>query len=128
MGVTIVADCGKSQIKTLRLTSDHLVFTQRGTVAAGNLQSGKDTLFASLDESKECSVKSVTSETKQQKYFGLNCVGGSEVLANGIKTSTFGKYHTIPALYMSTVGRLIGVERASRLGDYLASLAERVGL
>jgi hypothetical protein len=84
----------------LRLTDDHLVFTSRGLIPAGSIVYG-DTLFTSIeariDASKkdQSQVSRVTAETNQL-YFGLNCLE-SIVLANGLKTSTFGKYHAVPA-------------------------------
>ncbi len=59
------------------------------------------------------------------RYFGLNCLH-SEVLANGIKTSTFGKYHAIPAWWMRVVGGALGPKRASSLGDFMVELLVKV--
>jgi hypothetical protein len=52
----------------------------------------------------------------------------SEVLANGIKTSTFGNYHTIPAAWMKYASAIVGVERASRWGDSVVELLAKVKL
>lgn len=102
----------------LRLTRDHLVFTSRGLVAAGSLVVG-DVLFTSLDEKQTSGVVSVTAEDNQS-YFGLNCLENT-VLANGFKTSTVGHYHTVPSLWFKYAGRLFGIERASQIGDALAT-------
>lgn len=62
----------------------------------------------------------VSSHAARCRFFGLNCLR-SVVLAEGIKTSTFGSLHTIPSLWMSYVGHVFGVEKASRWGDAVAS-------
>ena len=126
-GVVIEAKCGSSK-KTLRLTSGHIVFTQRGLVAASELTK-HDTLFSDLDQTlaSECQVVSVNQEPKPERYFGLNCLQ-SEVLANGLKTSTFEKLHTLPSVWMRVVGRVFGIHSASALGDRIATAAHRVGL
>ena len=49
----------------------------------------------------------------------------SEVLANGVKTSTFGRLHYLPAAWMAVAGRLLGVDRASRWGEATVKLLER---
>ncbi len=51
----------------------------------------------------------------------MNCLR-SEVLADGIKTSTFGKYHFIPAWWMRIVGGVVGPKRASTFGDAIVGL------
>lgn len=115
----------------LRLTDDHLVFTSRGLVPAGSIVYG-DTLFTSIeariDASKkdQSQVSRVTAETNQL-YFGLNCLE-SIVLANGLKTSTFGKYHAVPAWWMRVVGSVLGSNRASSIGDSLVELLAKVKL
>jgi hypothetical protein len=116
-GVRIETSCTKKGA-ALRLTDDHLVFSSNGLVAAGNVRVG-DILFSDEDEQHICSVVRVSRETGQ-KYFGLNC-HKSVVLADGIKTSTFGSLHTLPALWMSWVGRLAGIDRASRWGDTIVT-------
>lgn len=119
-GVRIETECGQS----LRLTDDHLVYTPHGLVPAASIVRA-DTVYTSLDESKSCAVKSLTHERKQ-RYFGLNC-RESVVLANGIKTSTFGRYHQIPAAWMKYAGALIGIERASAIGDVIATALFKMG-
>ncbi len=47
-GVKIETSCGGA----LRLTPDHLVFTQRGLIAAGDVQSN-DVLFADEEQTKQ---------------------------------------------------------------------------
>lgn len=75
-----------------------------------------------MGEARKCKVARVEQETETQEYFGLNCLN-SVVLADGFKTSTFGKLHTLPAMWFSWIGRAAGIERASQWGDALANLA-----
>jgi len=114
-GVIIRTSCPKS--RPLRLTADHLVYTQKGLVEAQSVMVG-DQLFADIDSSVSCPVISVGSE-QNQEYFGLNCEN-SVVLADGYKTSTFGIYHNVPALWMKIGSKVLGVQRASQFGDVLA--------
>lgn len=121
-GVRIEMDGGR----VLRLTNDHLVFADgKGLVAASDLRVG-DHLFTSLDERDILTVRAIFPEHKQQ-YFGLNCLD-SIVLANGIKTSVFGKFHMVPSWWMATVGRIVGVENASKSGDWIATIMCKIGL
>ena len=113
-GVIIETSCSNDK---LQLTGDHLVYTSTGLKAAASV-AVDDLLFADLSETHSCKVISVTKVTTEQTYFGLNCLE-STVLANGIKTSTFGRYHTIPATWMKIVGGVLGADRASRYGDAL---------
>ena len=113
-GVIIKTSCSNEM---LQLTSDHLVYTNTGLKPAASV-AVDDVLFADLSETHSCKVISVTKVTTEQTYFGLNCLE-SIVLANGIKTSTFGRYHAIPATWMKVVGGVLGAERASRYGDAL---------
>ena len=122
-GVAIHTTCSG---KPLRLTKTHLVFTAHGLVKAEQVQKG-DVLYKDLDQVDECTVVSVAQESEQQKYFGLNCLS-SVVLADGVKTSTFGDLHTLPSLWMSWVGRVAGIERASKWGDAIASFAKSHGV
>lgn len=115
-GVRVETSCGARQ--ALRLTHDHLVFSGRGLVPAGELREG-DVLFGDEQQQQVCRVTRVSVERAQQ-YFGLNC-HKSVVLANGIKTSTFGSLHTVPALWMKYVGATFGIERASRWGDAIVT-------
>jgi hypothetical protein len=119
-GVSISTTCGSSQ---LRLTADHLVFTSKGLVTASSLSAG-DILFSDLKETQQCRVTKITAET-DQRYFGLNCLE-STVLANGIKTSTFGRLHSIPATWMSWTGSVFGIEKASRWGDNFVEFLAKI--
>jgi glycosyltransferase involved in cell wall biosynthesis len=123
VGVAVHTTCAA---KPLRLTSDHLVFTARGTRAAGSLAAG-DVVFGDLEQQRPCTVKSVVRESEEQEYFGLNCLR-SAVLADKVKTSTFGNLHVLPSLWMSYVGRIFGIERASVWGDKLSGWAHRANL
>lgn len=104
----------------LRLTGDHLVFTARGLIAADQITTA-DTLFGPGGE--RITVASIEHEPNQV-YFGLNCLE-SVVHANGIRTSTFGKYHKIPELWMKYAGSVFGVHRASSIGDSIVELLAR---
>ncbi len=127
-GTIIETSCGTngasgtagSKAALLRLTDDHLVFTPTGLRAALDLKAG-DAIFSDASSASTCQVLRVSKEMTEQPYFGLNCLH-SEVLANAVKCSTFGKYHFVPSTWMSWTGRLIGVERASRWGDALVEL------
>lgn len=125
-GVAITVDCSASSVTLLRLTPDHLVFSGRGLVAAASLAVG-DRVFADVEEKTVCRVASIARERDQQRYFGLNC-RDSIVLANGVKTSTFGHYHTIPSLWMKFGSMILGIERSSSIGDFFASGLKRIGL
>ena len=116
-GVVVTAKC-KDQIRNLRVTDTHLVATSKGFQLAYSLQVG-DVVFNDLEGANMCTVTSVTKEAKIERYFGLNCLT-SEVLADGIKASTFGDFHTLPSWYMSYAGNLIGIDTASMMGDYIA--------
>jgi len=120
-GVAIYTDCNA---KPLQLTPDHLVFTSRGLIQAGSIVVG-DQVYRDLERTQKCTVTSTKQEAG--KYFGLNCKE-SVVLADGIATSTFGRYHSIPAAWMHYAAAVIGVERASALGDAIAQTLYRVGL
>jgi hypothetical protein len=115
-GVRIFTSCSKG---VLRLTKDHLVFTRRGLVTAASLTKS-DVLFRDLKETEECYVTQIEQEEQNQQYFGLNC-HESQVLAGGIKTSTFGRYHVVPALWMKLLGSAFGIEKASKWGDTIVS-------
>lgn len=122
-GVKITTNC--ENIKPLRLTSDHLVFTQDGLKSADALKVG-DFLFQDLKETAPCEVSKIEFE-QGETYFGLNCEE-SVVLANGIKASTFGTLHSIPATWMKYVSKIVGLQRASALGDVIASVVSYFGL
>lgn len=128
VGVVVYATCsGERTERKLRLTFDHLVFTRSGLKQASDLIPNHDVLFADLGQTKECRVSKVVPEASEQTYFGLNC-HESVVLANGIKTSTFGRYHTVPAAWMKWAGWLLGVDRASRWGDSIVEFLAKIKL
>lgn len=106
--------------KQLRVTDTHLVATAGGFQVAYSLKPG-DMLFAGLGDSHRCAVVSVRKEESPQTYFGLNCVH-SEVLADGLRVSTFGDFHTIPSWYMTYVGGVIGPDVASVVGGFVSDL------
>lgn len=122
-GVVIAASCfdeTTSQLtsKTLRVTDTHLVATSNGFQLAFSLKPG-DVLFAGYTDTHRCTVLSVRKEQSPQPYFGLNCIH-SEVLADGIRVSTFGDFHTLPSWYMTYIGALVGPESASLIGEYIS--------
>lgn len=114
-GVVISTSCSK----TLRVTDTHLIATSKGFKLAYSLKPG-DIVFSGFHNTEQCEVISVEKESVAQQYFGLNCVH-SEVLASGIRSSTFGDFHTIPSWYMHYIGSLAGVDYASRLGDFIVA-------
>ncbi len=130
-GILVRLDCDfNRKEKTLRLTSDHLVYaktnrnsrTQLVEVASLNIGS---ILFEDIEEKRKCEVQHIEKEFNQ-KYFGLNCIN-SIVLANGIKTSTFGNYHHFPEAWMCVIGNIFGIEKASIYGDKIATLLFNFG-
>ena len=125
-GVIVTAKCGATK-KSLRLTDGHLLYTQRGLQAAGDLRPGQDTVYADISEKEECRIMSITKETRKHDYFGLNCLN-SQVLASGLKASTFEKLHSVPAFWMSVMGRILGIKRASAVGDYIADIVQHMNL
>ena len=112
-GVVITTSCDK----TVRVTDTHRMATTKGFQLAYSLKSG-DVSFGDYDK-EMCSVKAVEKKKTTKQYFGLNCVH-SEVLASGLRASTFGDFHTLPSWYMTYVGGLVGSETASSLGEYIA--------
>ncbi len=125
VGNIIHAECG-TKVMTLRLTSGHLVYTQRGLQAAKDITTS-DVVFSDLKEQHSCKVLKVDRETSTQKYFGLNCFN-SQVLASGIKASTFEKLHSVPSFWMAIMGRVLGIKRASQYGDYIEQFASKMNL
>lgn len=129
-GVVMQARCaaaatgGKGEERFVRLTRDHLVFTPTGLRAAESVGLG-DTVYADLAQSRPCVVYRLARESDEQTFFGLNCEE-SEVLANGVKTSTFGTYHTVPALWMKWASWVLGVDRASRWGDHVVDALSKL--
>jgi len=117
-GVELITSCNK---ESLRLSNEHLVYTQRGLIEASTVKVG-DILFQDLEESRSCKVIQIEEQTAS--YFGLNCEE-SVVLADGFKTSTFGKLHFIPSLWMRFMTPILGVRLASSLGEYLSQLFYR---
>jgi hypothetical protein len=113
-GVVIETSCNK----TVRVTDTHLMATPAGFQLAYSLKAG-DKLFGDYDNKEVCVVESINKEKTTQTYFGLNCVH-SEVLAAGVRASTFGDFHTLPSWYMYYVGGSVGVDRASAFGEYIA--------
>jgi len=107
---------------TLRVTADHLIFTPAGPVAAGTLRIGSVVLTAD-------STTRVTKVEQEynQVYYGLNCLH-SIVIADGIKASTFGNYHTVPAWWMKVTGQVLGIQTASSVGDVIASTLAKIGM
>ena len=128
-GVIVRARCGTTEEtpKTLKLTAGHLLYTQRGLQPAGDLTPGHDTLFGDASESVKCTILSVEKDSNIEEYFGLNCLT-STVLADGLKASTFEKLHSIPSFWMAVVGRILGIEEASNVGDYIAELVQKMNL
>jgi hypothetical protein len=111
--------------KVLRVTDEHLVFSIRGLVPARALRRG-DSVYTDILHPRSILVLDVEVE-HGQTYFGLNCEE-SVVLANGIKTSTFGNLHTVPSTWMKYASKLFGIRTASRVGDVFSSIAHKVGL
>jgi hypothetical protein len=122
-GVVIGAKCGAEK-KVLRLTGGHLLYTQRGLQKAEDVTE-EDTLFSDMEERESCQVLSNERNSGRSKYFGLNC-HNSQVLASGIKSSTFEKLHSVPSFWMRVMGKVLGIKRASGAGDYIASLASKL--
>ena len=114
VGVVVSTTCGK----TLRLTDTHLVATSKGFRMAYSLKPG-DVLFGDYNGTELCTVEKVRKESSVQQYFGLNCVH-SEVLASGLRVSTFGDFHTLPSWYMSYIGGMVGSSYASSFGKVVA--------
>jgi len=112
-GLSIETTCGS----TVRITNTHLMFTPDGYEKAEDLTEG-DILLNAAGE--QCVVQSVKDEVKEQMYFGLNCLH-SEVHADGLRASTFGNFHTLPATYMYLAGNVLGIKTASIIGKYAAN-------
>lgn len=135
-GVSIETSCA---VKPLRLTNDHLVYTSTGLRTAVSLVKG-DIVYSDIEQHHQCAVKSVSGEYNQ-KYFALNC-RNSDVIADGeerggitgrviltsffriagVKTSTFGITHSIPATWMKYGSKLLGVHRASQWGEKVVGI------
>jgi hypothetical protein len=124
----VIIKAGKGPQLSLRVTAAHLIYTKRGLVRADEVRAHLDVVFGDLDERQPYLVNSVERETSPQRYFGLNCPWGSDVIANGIKTSTFDTLHTLPAAWMRIMSGVVGVDRASRWGEGLAILGKQLGI
>jgi hypothetical protein len=118
-GVVIETTC--SSTSHLHLTGDHLVYVAGAGLKAAHKVAVGNVLFADMQQTKRCKVTKVSKRATEDTYFGLNCLR-SDVLANGIKTSTFGHYHAVPAAWMKYAGHWFGIERASRWGNSLANV------
>jgi len=114
-GLKITTTCEGS----LRVTDEHLVYTQKGLVMASTVKVG-DFLYQDKAQKKTCEIVAVEKE-QDQSYFALNCEE-SVVLADGYKTSTFGLTHDLPAIWMKYAAKVIGIERASGWGDVLGAI------
>jgi len=79
-----------------------------------------------MNEKVPCEVTKVEEEY-DQNYFGLNCED-SDVLASGYKTSTFGIFHTVPAMWMKYGSKILGVHAASAVGDSIATVLSKFRL
>lgn len=110
----------------LRLTGDHLVSTSRGMIQAQYLKTFDRVYGDLLSKTTAYTIVSITRE-KDEEYFGLNCLKNI-VLANGVRTSTFGIYHLLPSLWMEVIGYVAGIDRASRWGDSIAGCSRAWGL
>lgn len=117
-GHSMTVQC-QQKVKVIRATSDHLFFTRRGIVPLQEITT-TDMVFSDLEETEECLVLKNEKETIEQVYFGLNCFE-SVVLASGIKASTFGRNHMIPATWMWIMSRVFGLEKASCWGEVIVS-------
>ncbi len=135
-GVAIETSCGG---KKLRLTNDHLVYTNSGLKTASSLTKS-DILYSDIEQRHECAVKSISGEYNQ-KYFGLNC-RNSDVIANGKQRQGIErkkKNHLTPfffrirnqdehirshsrATWMKYGSKILGVHRASQLGEKIVSI------
>jgi len=122
-GLRVHTSCSATQ--SLRVTESHLVYANGGIRAASTLRVG-DVLYADVQQQRPCIINSIEHEYNQL-YWGINCVE-SDVLANGIKISTFGIQHSIPAAWMRYAAKVIGIDYASRLGDMFVRLIHAVGL
>jgi len=122
----VTAQCGTAT-KTLKLTLGHLLYTQRGLQPAGDFKPGHDTLYRDGAETLKCNVISVEKDSTIKDYFGLNCLT-SQILADGLKASTFEKLHSIPSFWMAIVARILGIKQASTIGDYISELVQKIDL
>ncbi len=119
-GVSVATTCGT---RLLRLTADHLVLTAtRGFREAGSLVAG-ELLYGDAAKQRMCKVVSVTAESVTQSYFGLNCpTADSLVVADGVLVSTFGHLHHLPAMWIKYASKILGLQRASRIGELVSNI------
>jgi hypothetical protein len=118
-GVAVETTCA---LRPLRLTAEHLVRTAEGFRAAGALRVG-DRLFGDVAMLRECAVVAVRPEAAVQRYFGLNCPeADSLVVAEGVLVSTFGHLHQLPAMWIKYGSKLLGLQRASRIGEAVSDI------
>ena len=125
-GFKLRANCSNREDKELILSSGHLVYTERGLLPVKQVTTS-DLVFGDLNQGDACNVIDIAPVGKMEHYFGLNC-HQSQVLANGVKTSTFEYFHVIPEWWMSVLAKLIGIERASALGVYMDEWLLRMNL
>jgi hypothetical protein len=114
IGVHIETDCG-----SVGVTPGHLILTPEGYESANSLEVGD--VILGEKEDQECKVTGITQHEDTKKYFGLNCLE-SEVVVDGMRASTFGNYHALPATFMYYAGNAFGISTASKVGDALASV------
>lgn len=115
-GVKFITACGHS----VQVTDTHLVATENGFTFAHMLKEGMS-VHIDPEGKTSCVVESVERSLTPEQYFGLNCLH-SEVLVNGVRASTFGDLHLVPAIYMKLVGQVVGVQAASIAGAYFANV------
>lgn len=111
-GIVIETSCG-----VLDVTPTHLLWDGTSYKTALDFYLG-DHLYNGSDEN--CIITSIQYKSEASEYFGLNCLD-SDVLVNGMKASTFGNYHFVPATYMKYVGSFVGIQTASKVGETFAS-------
>ena len=117
-----MSDLSTERMEILILTPDHLIFLrEQGFVPASSNPHGYGYSNRILSNGREKNCAWVSSEPiGTGDYFGLNCLE-STVHANSILTSTFGYAHHLPSYWMSVMGRVVGIEKASAWGDRLAA-------
>jgi hypothetical protein len=114
IGLDIATDCG-----TIGVTRSHLLSTSAGYLPADSFKVG-DYILSEKDN-HECKVTGITQHKETKKYFGLNCLE-SEVVVDGMRASTFGNYHALPASFMYYAGNMFGISTASMVGEKLGNM------
>jgi len=123
-GYQLDIECSNQRITQLRLTDEHLIVDANGNyVTMASFQVGQQ--VRSIND-EVCVVFKKTREFNQA-YFGLNCLA-STVSVDGLQVSTFGNLHYVPAAWMGFMGRIIGIDYASSIGDRIAQYIFRMGL